>query len=93
MLPRLLYLAGMGVGVVSLLGLLGGSYWAFDLMSHFRLQYLVLLILASLSLLALKHKRHQHPYAAQGDQASQAPRQARKTHNDPQHAEPLEAAQ
>jgi endonuclease/exonuclease/phosphatase (EEP) superfamily protein YafD len=58
MIARLLYLAGICVGVVSLLGLLGGSYWAFDLMSHFRLQYLVLLVLASLSLLALKQKKH-----------------------------------
>jgi endonuclease/exonuclease/phosphatase (EEP) superfamily protein YafD len=57
MLLRFLYLAGLAVGVVSLAALLGGSFWAFDLMSHFRMQYLGLLILSGGLLAILKQRK------------------------------------
>lgn len=57
MFVRLLYLAGLAVGVVSLVALLGGSFWAFDLMSHFRVQYFGLLVLSGAILVVLKQRK------------------------------------
>lgn len=54
---RLVYLGGLAVGLVSLVALLGGSFWAFDLMSHFRVQYLGLLILSGGLLAILKQRK------------------------------------
>lgn len=57
MFVRLLYLAGLAVGMTSLVALLGGFFWAFDLMSHFRVQYFALLILCGATLFGLKQRR------------------------------------
>ncbi len=44
-------------GAVSLLGFLGSLHWALDLLSHFRVQYLVVLAVTALLLAALRRWR------------------------------------
>ncbi|RYD62723.1 MAG: hypothetical protein EOP83_13880 [Verrucomicrobiaceae bacterium] len=45
------------VGCLPILGWLGGSYWLFDLINHFQVQYAVFLTIAAMVLLALKSFR------------------------------------
>ena len=44
----------IGTAAASILGLLGGLFWLFDLFAHFRVQYLFLLMLAAAALGLLK---------------------------------------
>ena len=53
----LLTAAGVAAGAVSLLGFLGSLHWALDLLSHFRVQYLLVLAVTALLLAALRRWR------------------------------------
>lgn len=45
-----------GPAAATLLGFLGSWYWIFDLFSHFRVQYALILFVAALALLARRHR-------------------------------------
>ena len=50
-LTLLLYLGAAGLGIATLLGFLGRTWWVFELFSHFRVQYAALAVICAAALL------------------------------------------
>lgn len=53
----LMQLCASGCGIASLLAFAGGAWWFLDLLSHFRVQYALLLLLCGVSFVLTRHWR------------------------------------